>query len=117
MFPKEYLLRYADDLPFDLADVGQWWGTDPEEKKQIQIDIVGIPVREAGGKADTYLIGSCKFRNEKIDVDELERMERYAGVFNGNASFRYVIFSLGGFTEALRQMSDRVRLISLEDMY
>ncbi|MCQ2458528.1 MAG: ATP-binding protein [Clostridia bacterium] len=114
---KEYLLRYAADLPFDLIDVGQWWGNDPEEKKQIQIDIVGIPVREADRKIDTYLIGSCKFRNEKIDVDELVRLRHYAKVFNGNASFHYVIFSLGGFTEAIKEMSDQVRLISLDEMY
>ena len=47
---KEYLMRYADNLPFDLADVGQWWGTDPREKKQIQIDIVGVPVQESNQK-------------------------------------------------------------------
>ena len=53
---KEYLMRYADNLPFDLADVGQWWGTDPREKKQIQIDIVGVPVQESNQKIAEYLI-------------------------------------------------------------
>ena len=43
---KEYLMRYADNLPFDLADVGQWWGTDPREKKQIQIDKVMMKSEE-----------------------------------------------------------------------
>ena len=60
---KEYLMRYADNLPFDLADVGQWWGTDPREKKQIQIDIVGVPVKESNQKIAEYLMGSCKFKN------------------------------------------------------
>ena len=97
--------------------VGQWWGTDPEERKQVQIDIVGVPIQEPGKKIDTYLIGSCKFRNEKVDADELELLKRYARVFNRHASFYYVIFSLGGFTDQLSQMSDQVRLISLDDMY
>ena len=26
---KEYLLKYASDLPFELSEVGQWWGNDP----------------------------------------------------------------------------------------
>ena len=74
-------MRYADNLPFDLADVGQWWGTDPREKKQIQIDIVGVPVQESNQKIAEYLMGSCKFKNEKIGLNELELLERYAMAF------------------------------------
>ena len=62
---REYLMRYADDLPFELTNVGQWWGTDPKEKKEIQIDIVGVPVQESNKMITEYLIGSCKFKNEK----------------------------------------------------
>ena len=32
------------------------WGTDPREKKQIQIDIVGVPVQESNQKISKYLI-------------------------------------------------------------
>ena len=77
---REYLLRYAEDLPIILSDVGQWWGTDAKEKKEVQIDIVGTPVE---GKE--YIIGSCKYRNEAIGVDELELLKHYATVF-GNRS-------------------------------
>ncbi len=52
------------------------WGTDSKKKKQIQIDIVGTPVE---GK--DYIIGSCKYRNEKIGVDELDLIRDYASVF------------------------------------
>ena len=37
---REYLLRYANDLPIIPSDVGQWWGTDSKAKKEVQIDIV-----------------------------------------------------------------------------
>lgn len=57
---QDYLLYYSDNLPIELSEIGQWWGTDPKKKKQIQIDIVGTPVE---GK--DYIIGSCKYRNEK----------------------------------------------------
>ena len=92
-------MRYADNLPFDLADVGQWWGTDPREKKQIQIDIVGVPVQESNQKIAEYLMGSCKFKNEKIGLNELELLERYAMAFAKGEKYYYIIFSLGGFTE------------------
>ena len=111
---QDYLLYYSDNLPIELNEIGQSWGTDPGERKQVQIDIVGTPVE---GKE--YIIGSCKYRNEKIGVDELERMRHYAVVFGKGNHYHYYIFSKGGFTEGLLQAQERgeVRLIALEDLY
>ena len=87
---------------------------DPKKKKQIQIDIVGTPVE---GK--DYIIGSCKYRNEKIGVDELDLIRDYASVFGKGNNYHYYIFSKGGFTDGLLQAQERgeVRLITLEDLY
>lgn len=111
---QEYLLYYADDLPVNLSGIGQWWGTDSRRKKQIQIDLVGTPVE---GKE--YLIGSCKFRNEKIGMDELELLREYAKVFGKGERYYYYIFSKGGFTQSLMEAANRgdVSLIGLGDMY
>ena len=67
---------------------------------------MGIPVREPNRGADTYLIGSCKFRNEPVDLDELELIEHYAHVFSKQADFHYMIFSLAGFTDRLKEAAD-----------
>lgn len=111
---QDYLLYYAEELPIELSEIGQWWGTDPKKKKQIQIDIVGTP---AEGKE--YIIGSCKYRNEKIGVDELKLIRDYASVFGKGNNYHYYIFSKGGFTDGLLQAQERgeVRLITLEDLY
>lgn len=111
---RDYLLFYAEDLPIELNEIGQWWGTDSKTKKQVQIDIVGTPVQ---GKE--YLIGSCKYRNEKIGVDELERLRNYASAFGKGSNYHYYIFSKGGFTEGLLQAQERgeVRLLTLGDIY
>lgn len=116
---REYLMYYAEDLPFDLANVGQWWGTDAAAKKEIQIDIVGVPVQEPNKKITEYLIGSCKFKNEKIGMDELHLIEHYADVFGKGRSYFYMIFSLGGFTQELIDYAKEnpVKLVTLEDMY
>lgn len=116
---REYLLYYADNLPFDLAEVGQWWGNDSSQRKEIQIDLVGVPIPEPNRKVTSYLIGSCKFRNEKIGMDELHLMEHYADVFGKGRSYHYVIFSLGGFTQELIDYAENagVCLITLDDMY
>lgn len=111
---QEYLLRYAKDLPILLSNVGQWWGTDSKTRREVQIDIVGAPV-----DGNEYLIGSCKYRNEKIGIEELELLRRYAAVFRQNGIFHYYIFSKGGFTQALleAEMQGEVTLLTLEDLY
>ena len=111
---QEYLLRYAKVLPILLSNVGQWWGTDSKTHKEVQIDIVGAPV-----DGNEYLIGSCKYRNEKIGIEELELLRRYAAVFRQNGIFHYYIFSKGGFTPALleAEMQGEVTLLTLEDLY
>lgn len=111
---REYLLRYADDLPVLLNDVGQWWGTDSKTRKEVQLDLVGTPV-----EGNAYLIGSCKYRNEKIGIEELELLHRYASVFRKDGIFYYYIFSKGGFTPALLEAEKRgaVKLLTQNDLY
>ena len=111
---RDYLLYYADRLPIELSEIGQWWGTDPKKKKQIQIDIVGTPV-----EGEDYVIGSCKYRNEKIGVDELDLIRDYASVLGKGKNYHYYIFSKSGFTDGILQAQERgeVQLITLEDLY
>ena len=63
---KEYLLYYIDPLPIELNQISRWSSTDHQTKKQVQIDIVGMPT-----DGYEYIICSCKYRNEKIRLDEL----------------------------------------------
>lgn len=111
---QDYILYYDEELPIELKEIGQWWGTDNRRKKQIQIDIVGAPV-----SGSEYIIGSCKYRNEKIGIDELELLREYAGTFGKGTKYYYYIFSKGGFTEGLIEAQERgeVKLIGLDDMY
>lgn len=109
-----YLSRYAADLPILLSDIGQWWGTDAKTRKEIQIDIVGTPI-----EGNEYLIGSCKYRNEKAGLDELELLRSYASVFRKGGTFYYYIFSKSGFTPGLldAEKQGQVRLLTLDDLY
>ena len=111
---KEYLLKYAQDTEILIKEVGQWWGNDKTAHKEIQIDIVGTPVE---GKE--FIIGSCKFKNEKIGIDELELLKNYSEVFGYGEKYYYYIFSKGGFTEGLKEKekNGEVKLISLEELY
>ncbi len=111
---REYLLYYATELPIHMRDIGQWWGSDPIQRKEVQIDIVGTP---SVGKE--YIIGSCKFKNKKVGVEEFELLKEYASVFGKGEKYHYYIFSKAGFTQALLDLAaqEEVRLITLEEMY
>lgn len=111
---REYLFQYAEDVPVVLSDIGQWWGTDPKAKKEVQIDIVGTPT-----EGNEYIIGSCKYRNTPVGVDELELLKHYAEVFGKGEKYHYYIFSKVGFTQGLQELAGKgeVKLVTLEDMY
>jgi hypothetical protein len=111
---QDYLLYYAKELPIALNQIGQWWGTNSKTKKEVQIDIVGSSIDEK-----EFIIGSCKFRNKQIGVDELELLKEYAQVFGKGKKYHYFIFSKGGFTQGLQEFESKgeVTLISLLDMY
>ena len=111
---KDYLLLYAEDLPINLQELGQWWGTDNRTKKQVQIDIVGTPIE---GKE--YIIGSCKYKKEAVGVDEYTLLKEYADAFGKGEQYHFYIFSKGGFTEGLLELQreGKVHLRTLEDLY
>ena len=111
---REYLLYYAENLPFIPRQIGQGWGNDSERRQEIQIDIVASSVDEK-----EFIIGSCKFRNEPIGMDELVFLQQYAEVFRRGAKFYFYIFSKSGFSQALQEAAKRgeVLLVTLEDMY
>ena len=76
--------------------------------------MVGTPI-----EGNEYIIGSCKYKNEKIGIDELELLKRYASVFGKGERYHYYIFSKGGFTDGLIEQAreDHVILLTLEDIY
>lgn len=111
---REYLFLYEEKVPILLSDIGQWWGTDSKRKKEVEIDIVGTPA-----EGNEFIIGSCKYRNEPVGVDEWERIKEYAKVFGKGDRYHFYIFSKSGFTNGLKELAGQgeVRLVTLEDMY
>lgn len=110
---KDYILYYDEKLPFNMADIGQWWGGNPKTKRQAQIDIV---VTAADGNEG--IVGSCKFRNEKTDVDELMLMKEYAEILGKFEKTYYYFFAKSGYTDKMLKTADKhTRFITLSDMY
>ena len=102
-----------------MTNVGNWWGnqiiiTDKKIVQPTDIDIVGISHIEK-----KYLVGECKFKNEKIDKSILDTLKERAKLLSTKYTLtKYVLFSLSGFTDYFSlNKNDDVICISLDDMY
>ena len=98
-----------------ITRIGKWRGTDPVLKCPSDIDVVGI--NEAGR---TAVIGECKFRNRTFGKEEFETLLDRARLLAPYKIEKYLMFSLGGFSEwVTEQARDRseVELVSIERMY
>lgn len=108
---KDYLLRKNSRgaLPVLFTDIGRWWGTDSAKKAEVEIDIVAKDGMD-------YIIGECKWRNEKMDYPVLASLMEKADVFSkARAHTWYVLFSKSGFTDALLRAAQQMGNVILVD--
>ena len=112
---RDYLLKQnlKGTLPILFTSIGRWWGSDPVNRKAIEIDLIA-----SDGKQ--YIIGECKWRNEPIDVPVMKTLREKADVFYAKREKTwYMFFSKSGFTDgAIReaQRCDDIILVDLQDM-
>lgn len=110
---RQYLLEEArqDMLPLLPGKIGRWWGNNPQEKRQEEIDILTY-------RQDKALFCECKWTNSAVDLAVLTDLRRKTALF----SYREVwcwLFAKAGFTEGLVSEAakhENVRLIRFEDM-
>ena len=111
---KEYLLSRAglDGFPV-LTDITDYQDTvldEDRKQKQIEIDLLG-----RNGK-QILLVGECKFKNEQFDKTEYEKlMDKIKYIPASNPLV--CVFSLGGFSEYVKENAKGCKLITLDDMY
>ncbi len=109
---RQYLYRpdIYHTLPFMFGKMGRWWGTNPKEKREEEIDIVAL-----GEK--TALLGECKWRNEKVDVKVLNTLMDRGALLSYPKKYYYV-FSKSGFEENAEKAAEEygICLIPFEKM-
>lgn len=108
---RDYLLdqNRRGNLPFLFTSIGRWWGSDPKEKRAIEIDLIA-------SDGNAYLFGECKWRNEKVDMGILRSLEEKADIFGKKRDQTwYILFSKAGFTEGIQEEAKRREDIILID--
>lgn len=105
---KQYLWKQLllGKSPVEFTSLGRWWGNDPIEKSQAEIDIMGEQDK------NTALFGECKWMNEKVDVGVLEKLIKRSRLFTYKY-IHYYLFSKTGFTKGCIEESNKLGNVTL----
>ena len=111
---KQYLWKQllSGKCPVEFTSIGRWWGNDPIEKCQTEIDIMGEQDK------DTAIFAECKWTNEKVDLNVLETLVKRSKLFSYKNVHLY-LFSKSGFTKGCIEESEKlgnVALVSYSDI-
>lgn len=105
---KQYLWNRLlnGESEIDFTDIGRWWGTNPQSRQQVEIDIMG------SADKDTVLFGECKWTNEPVDVGVLEGLIEKSQLFHYNMKY-YYLFAKSGFTKGCIERANRMENVKL----
>jgi len=111
---RQYLWRLLLDgkCPVEFSSLGRWWGNDPIEKSQAEIDILAEQDRNIA------LFGECKWTNEKVDLGVLESLVKRSRLFPYQ-KVPFYLFAKSGFTKGCIDTAGEmgnVALVSYKDM-
>ncbi len=111
---KQYIwhLLLTGQSPVDFADLGRWWGTNPQTRRQEEIDIMGAD------ENDAIVLAECKWTNEKVDKGVVEKLMERSNLFHHKEKHLYV-FSKNGFTQGCLEKAasdSNIHLLSFDEM-
>lgn len=97
---KEYMNELIVQGVWDFVPqkTGRWW-----DRKDAEIDIVAVDENDRN-----IIFGECKYTNKPMDTDVYYALLEKAKKVGWNKSDRkefYVLFSINGYTEKLKQLS------------
>jgi len=112
---KQYMWRALKEntVPVSFKKIGRWWGGNPKERQQEEIDFIAFSNEKA-------VFGECKWRNALTGEEVLNNLMRKAELFPSFTYKHYALFSKSGFSEALigRAFKEKnITLIGVNDMF
>lgn len=112
---RQWLLWEVCEGRLDVAplEVGRWWGTNPVERCEEEIDIV------LSGVDGELILGECKWNKRSVDANVLGVLKRRAELLPGGRDAQLFLFSKSGFERERRQRAladGNVRLVDVGEM-
>lgn len=110
---QDYLWDHYDAEKKPFTALGNWWGTDKRTHQQVELDVLGYSADDPS----FGIFGECKWKNEPISRDILEKLIFNSNLFNYPVKY-YYLFSKVGFTEDCQSLAHDVncQLINFAEM-
>lgn len=106
-------LNLDKNSPVDFNDIGRWWGNDPVNKCETEIDLM------ATSADNSAYFCECKWTNTKVDKSVLDDLFAQSKLFHYNPVQLY-LFSKTGFTKGCMESAVKmgnVQLITFAEMF
>ena len=105
---KQYLwkLNSLGECAVPFRTLGRWWGNDPKQKAQTEIDIIGEADK------NTAIFGECKWTSSKVDVGVLDLLIERSGLFH-YTEVHYYLFSKSGYTKSCAEKAEKAGNVTL----
>ncbi len=103
----ELLCRSYLTSAYSVKEIGSWWGS--VDGEETDIDVVASIYNK-----DDFLITllcECKFRREQTGLPVIHELEKKAEFARADDNRKYAVFSLGGFTEELKEYADDMGIL------
>jgi len=112
---KQYMWRALKEniTQIKFQKIGRWWGNNPKEKREEEIDFIAFA-------ADEAIFGECKWRNAPSGIAVLDDLTRKSRLFSEFTRVSYALFSKSGFTDDLKDKASKnsdISLIDIDDMF
>lgn len=104
-----------NSLPFSATSFGTWWGNDPVEKSEYDIDIIADNKR-----SKKVIIAECKWKNHLDDINEIRKIISKKHLFPQYDERYYYFFSKIPFTEQAKQFAkdtQNLTLLTQQDLF
>jgi len=99
-------LREQENIKTEFTDLGRWWGNDPKNKCEAEIDIMGTD------GSDSALFCECKWTNGKVDVGVLETLLGRSRLFHYK-NVQLYLFAKNGFTKGCTEKANELGNVTL----
>ena len=87
---EQWLIRQNNkgELGFLASSFGKWWGSDPEIREEVDIDVIAC--NKQTGEA---LFCECKWRNNFNETQAIEKLKKRCALVGNYSKRNYIIFS------------------------
>ena len=109
----QFLWREMGRGKYSFKKIGRWWGSNPEERQEEEIDLLALDDEAA-------IFGECKWKKNHTGMDTLDDLIRKSKLLPRYAEKKYLLFSKSDFSAELKKAASRRNdtvLIGLERMF